>query len=112
MPEAVQAATADEAPYSTSSGWATTHRTRPKAPSGNAEMRSAAIPQATDAEQRVTTFRVRRPPDRTDRRPPALRSTDDTEHQRGAASAMSVLDRFDLTGRTAVVTGGTKGLGE
>jgi NAD(P)-dependent dehydrogenase (short-subunit alcohol dehydrogenase family) len=25
---------------------------------------------------------------------------------------MSVLDRFDLTGRTAVVTGGTKGLGE
>ena len=42
-PRAVQAATADDTPYSTSSGCATTHSTRRKASSGNGGSRSEAM---------------------------------------------------------------------
>src|SRR5689334_18589550 len=48
-PRAVQDATADDIPYSTSSGCATTHSTRRKASSGNGGIKSVAMPESVAA---------------------------------------------------------------
>src|SRR5262249_8184590 len=52
-PRAVQEATADDIPYSTSSGCATTHSTRRKASSGNGGTKSVAMPESVVAARQI-----------------------------------------------------------